>query len=116
MLDLFNGDSFVIKNKFLKELDCAIQATAILLTTSSPMAPYNTSLYEFRGRNITDETRPEISIKIDKVSELIVKDYPIVKGISLSSIEEDPENADGFLIELMFITTEGKTYLVELQV
>jgi hypothetical protein len=80
------------------------------------MAESDTSLQDFLGRNLTDDIRPEIAIKVDKVSTQISRDYSIVKSISLASVEEDPSSADGFIITLLFVTTDGKTYLVDLGV
>lgn len=111
MLDLYNGEEFAIKNKFLKELDTALQAIAILLTTSSPFETAETSLYVFRGRNVTDELRPEVAIKIDKVRELITKDYTIIRHIALDSIEEDSNSGDGIIVTISVITNAGSTLL-----
>jgi len=110
LLDLFNGDSFSIQNKFLKELDTAIQAIAILLTTSSPFESTSTSLNEFKGRNISDDLRPEVSIKIDRVNSLIKKDYKIIKSVTLESLEDDDANADGMIVTLAVVTVGGVVY------
>lgn len=111
MLDLYNGEEFVIKNKFLKELDAALQAIAVLLTTSSPFETAETSLYVFRGRNVTDELRPEVAIKIDKVRELITKDYAVIRHIALDSIEEDSNSSDGLIVSVSVVTSAGSTIL-----
>jgi hypothetical protein len=110
LLDLFDGEEFKIQNKFLKELDTAIQAIVVLLTTDSPFAPAKTSLQEFKGQNITDDIRPEVSIKIDKVNTLITRDYPIIRSVKLESIEEDESAADGLIITLAVMTTMGVVY------
>lgn len=110
MLDLFNGEEFIIQNKFLKELDVAIQAIAVLLTTSSPFQTVNTSLYEFKGRNITDDLRPEVSIKVDRVNTLIKAEYPIIRSVTLEDIQDDDANADGMIITLAVFTTSGVVY------
>ena len=110
MLDLFNGEEFRIQNKFLKELDAAIQAIVVLLTTDSPFATAKTSLYEFKGRNITEEIRPEVSIKVDRVNSMITREYPIVRSVTLENIEEDSTAADGMIITLAVLTTMGVVY------
>lgn len=110
MLDLFNGEDFIIQNKFLKELDTAIQAIVILLTTSSPFETVNTSLYDLKGLNITDDLRPEVSIKIDRVNSLIKASYPIIRSVTLEDIQDDDANADGMIITLAVFTANGVVY------
>lgn len=107
MLDLYNGEEFRIRNQFLKEKDTAIQAIALLLTTESPFSTAKTSLYVFRGRNITDELRPEVAIKIDKVRELVTKDYPTIRHVALDGIEESEADPDGLIFNISVILATG---------
>lgn len=115
-MDLFNGEDFAIKNKFLKELDTAIQAIAVLLTTSSPFSTVDTSLTSLRGKNITDELRPEVAIKVDKVRELICAEYSVIKNVSLDSITEDDTAQDGLIITIAVLTSDAKVYFVDIEV
>lgn len=116
MLDLFNGEGFEIRNKFLNELNTAVQAAALLLTTSSPMADKNASLYDLLGYNDIEEVRPEVAIRVNTVHKLITAEYSIISSITLLDVEQDTESPDGLLVTILVIDSRNVPYELELEI
>lgn len=115
MIELFDGSTFHINNRYVQKAQGALQAIALLLTTRSPLLPYDVSLIPYIGRNNDSALAAEIAIKIKKINDIITAQYgDVIKSVTLGGIEKEKE--DSLVITLDIVTDKDKLLSLEVEV